>query len=170
MFELRPLQPDSVPRALEKAERYRLLNEPREAESICRDILRADASNEAAIVIMLLALTDQFGMGVRVSVNHARELIDRMSDPYHQAYYEGILSERWGKHLMEEGAPGYTVFDWFTAAMKCFARAIELAPDGNEDAVLRWNTCARMIKRHDLRPRPEEGVEEAEYFDEVPRR
>jgi len=27
-------------------------------------------------------------------------------------------------------------------------KAAELAPDGNEDAVLRWNTCARILNRN----------------------
>ena len=34
-FQLKTLSPEAVPRALAKAERYRLLNEPGEAESIC---------------------------------------------------------------------------------------------------------------------------------------
>jgi len=41
-FELKTLSPESVPRALAKAERYRLLNEPVEAESICLDVLAVD--------------------------------------------------------------------------------------------------------------------------------
>jgi len=42
MYELKRLTKEAVPRALEKAERYRLLNEPTEAESICQDILRVE--------------------------------------------------------------------------------------------------------------------------------
>ena len=61
MFQLKPIAKTSIPRALEKAERYRLLNEPRQAESICLDILAVDSSNQAALIILLLALTDQFG-------------------------------------------------------------------------------------------------------------
>jgi hypothetical protein len=34
-FDLKPISIASIPRALEKAERYRLLNEPEQAESIC---------------------------------------------------------------------------------------------------------------------------------------
>ena len=45
--------------ALEKAERYRLLNEPILAESICLDILDADPQNAKAVVTMLLAITDR---------------------------------------------------------------------------------------------------------------
>ena len=39
MFELERISIDAVPAALEKAERYRLLNEPLMAESICLDVL-----------------------------------------------------------------------------------------------------------------------------------
>src|SRR5262245_54777237 len=60
MFDLKALSSEAVPRALAKAERYRLLNEPGEAESICLDALVADPDNQEAIAILLLALTDQF--------------------------------------------------------------------------------------------------------------
>jgi len=56
---------------LTKAERYRLLNEPEEAESICRDILDVDPTHEAALVNFLLALTDQFP---RRSLRDAQEV------------------------------------------------------------------------------------------------
>ena len=59
-FELKTLHAEALPRALEKAERYRLLNEPSEAESICLDVLAIDRDNQAALVTLLLALTDQF--------------------------------------------------------------------------------------------------------------
>ena len=42
MFELKPLSREAIPAALEKAMRYRLLNEPGAAESICHDVLRTD--------------------------------------------------------------------------------------------------------------------------------
>lgn len=48
-FELKILSPEAVPRALAKAERYRLLNDPGEAESICLDALRAAPHNQEAM-------------------------------------------------------------------------------------------------------------------------
>ena len=59
-FTLKPMSADAIPSAIAKAERYRLLNEPGEAESICLDILQIDPHNEDARVMLLLALTDQF--------------------------------------------------------------------------------------------------------------
>ena len=46
MFELKPLNKDAIPAALDKAMRYRLLNEPGAAESICLDVLRIDPENQ----------------------------------------------------------------------------------------------------------------------------
>jgi hypothetical protein len=61
MFELKRLSDEAIPAALEKALRYRLLNEPAEAESICHDVLRIDPENQQALVVLLLALTDPAG-------------------------------------------------------------------------------------------------------------
>ena len=52
MPELKPISKEAIPSALAKAERYRLLNEPRLAESICRDVLRTDAGNQQGLVIL----------------------------------------------------------------------------------------------------------------------
>ncbi|MEE2900476.1 MAG: hypothetical protein VX815_18600, partial [Gemmatimonadota bacterium] len=63
MSELKPLSADAVPVALAKAEHYRLLNEPEEAESICIDILEVDPEHQKALINLLLARTDQFKEG-----------------------------------------------------------------------------------------------------------
>ena len=61
--ELRPISAEAVPKAIEKAKHYRLLSEPAEAESICRDILDIQPANQETMVVLVLALTDQFGSG-----------------------------------------------------------------------------------------------------------
>src|SRR5262245_61420216 len=106
MFELKPLSTDGIPAALEKAVRYRLLNEPGEAESICHDVLRIDPDNQQALVILLLALTDRFGKGYAVGVTQAQEFLPRLRDPYERAYYDGIIRERRAKALLQHGTPG----------------------------------------------------------------
>src|SRR5207247_1282312 len=73
IFELKPLTQEAIPKALEKAERYRLLKEPAQAESICLDVLQIDPGNQKAEAIR---------------------------------------------------------------------------PAGNDDALLRWNTCARILTRN----------------------
>lgn len=161
MFELRKLSPAGVDKALEKAERYRLLNEPYEAESICRDVLEVDPSNHTARVGLILALTDQFVRDDHPAPAEVRRLVDRLEDPYEKAYYTGIVCERQAKaQLARRASPaaGYIAYDWFRQAMVWFERAIDASPPGNDSALLRWNTCARLLNKHDhLRPAPEEA-------------
>lgn len=163
MFELKPLSREAVTRALEKAERYRLLNEPVEAQSICQDILRVDPENQGALVMLLLALTDQFDEGIADAVIQARGVVPRLSDEYSRAYYAGILCERRAKAQLKHGGPGsgYAAYDSFREAMTWYEKAEALRPPGNDDALLRWNTCVRILQRHPhLGPAPEERVEQ----------
>ena len=97
MPELKPLSVEAIPSALEKAERYRLLNEPAEAESICLDVLAAEPENQQALTTLLLALTDRFSKGYGVSDTQAKEILARIKGEYERAYYSGILAERRAK-------------------------------------------------------------------------
>jgi len=76
MFALKSISHDSVSGALAKAERYRLLNEPVEAESICRDILEIEPDNQQALISLLLALTDQVADNPRTFTT-ALAVVDR---------------------------------------------------------------------------------------------
>lgn len=159
MFELKRLSNEGVIAALSKAERYRLLNEPWEAESICRDVLEVDPENQRALVMLLLALTDQFESEPGADVAAARAVLPRLAGEYEQAYYPGIICERWAKRLLGRDAPGTgpLVYDWLRDAMECYERAEALRKPGDDDALLRWNTCARLIMKHErLRPAPAE--------------
>lgn len=168
MFELKPLPAAGVPAALERARHYRLLNEPREAESICRDILRTDPKNQDAIVTLILALTDQFDKRMRVNVGHAQELLPRITSDYQRTYYGGMICERWGKAQMDEGAPGHVLYDWFRKAMDLFNEAEGMAGE-DADPILRYNACARIVKRNDeIRPLPEDNDMDAMLQDDVP--
>jgi hypothetical protein len=162
MLELKRLAPDAVEAAQEKAMRYRLLNKPRLAESICRDILAVDPDNAEAIVTLILALTDQYGMdGGGVSIAEATALVARLEGEYERQYYSGIVCER--RAIAQLAVPGASsgqiVYDWLRRAMAFFERAEELGPPGHDDALLRWNTCARLINsRNDIRPAPRERM------------
>jgi len=158
MSELKKLQKDAIPAALEKAERYRLLNEPAEAESICLDILAVDAENQPAIIALLLALTDRFEKGYGVSDAQTKELLTRLKSEYDRMYYRGIVAERRAKVKLRQNTPGcrFQAYDLFQEAMEQFEKAEAIRPAGNDDAVLRWNTCARIIERNKLVPREEE--------------
>ena len=155
MFQLKSISRESIPAALEKAERYRLLNEPGLAESICHDILEIDPQNTRAVVIMILAKTDQFNM--TMDVNAARQLLNHLADDYDRHYYAGIICERKGRAVLAQNAPGvnHICYDWLCDAMEHYEKAEAVRPPGNDDAILRWNTCVRLITGMHLEPRDE---------------
>ena len=160
MYELKPISPQSIPEALEKVERYRLLNESWLAESICLDILRIDPDNQDALVAMLLSRTDQFAQGV--APGSAREIVRQLRDPYDRAYFSGLICEREASATLRRGSPfaRFEAYEALREAMEWFAKAEALRPPGNDDSILRWNTCARMLNRDpSLRPRPAETRE-----------
>ncbi len=161
MFELKPIHKDAINPALEKAHHYRLLNEPGEAESICLDILEIDPENQQAVVTLLLALTDRFTKGYSVSATQAKEVLPRIKDDYHRAYYAGIIYERQAKARLSQGGPGssHDAYGFLREAMSCFEKAEACRPEGNDDSILRWNACARIIMRNNLTPRPADGSE-----------
>jgi len=162
MFELKVLHPEAVSAAQEKALRYRLLNEPRLAESICKDILAVEPSKKETVITLILALTDQFSTSANAKMQEALALIDRLDDEYAQQYYRGIIHERWAKAQLGTRSPaaGFIAYDWFRKAMACYEKAESLSPPGNDDAILRWNTCARLINDNPhIRPAPQEQPE-----------
>jgi len=150
MFDLKRLHPEAVPAALEKAQRYRLLNEPLEAESICLDVLEADPGNVEALATLVLALSDQFERRLGDKFEQALALLARFKSEYERLYYEGILCERRAKVSLSQAGPGSgsVAYPWFRRAMERFEAAQALRPAGNDDAILRWNTCARILNRN----------------------
>lgn len=148
MYELKTLSQVAIPAALAQAERYRLLNEPAEAESICLDVLGIDPANEVAIITLVLSLTDQFPeSGHARAASDAERAVTRITDEYKRLYYTGIIRERRGKTVLRNDRPGtgHTVQEWLKEAMSCYERAEALRPAGNDEALLRWNTCARIL-------------------------
>jgi len=149
--ELNMLEPQKIPletvgTALKQAQHYRLLNEPSLAESICRDVLAVDGKNEDAWVTLLLALTDQFQEKRMIALDEAHEAVRHLSSEYKTSYYSGIIEERWARMQHKLGAPAVAVDPWIRKAMNAFSRADELAPEGDPNAMLRWNTCARFLQ------------------------
>ncbi len=162
MFELKPISAEAIPEAMEKAWRYRLLNEPYQAESICLDVLRVQPDHQQALAVLLLALTDQFGH--HVSHTRAREVARKLTNEYDREYYTGMICERWAGWLIRHGTPGagFTAYSYYRDAMEHYEKAEKIRPEGNDDALLRWNTCARILMRNpEVRPRGEEAFEPA---------
>ncbi|HYW41990.1 MAG TPA: hypothetical protein VE959_03975 [Bryobacteraceae bacterium] len=161
MFTLKPISPDSVSGALAKAERYRLLNEPGEAESICRDILAIEPDHQQALISLILSLTEQIPQDAHAFGN-ALSLVDHLQAPYDRAYFAGIAWERRAKarhHGGGQGAHPYA-YEWILKALELFEEAEALRAAGNDDAVLRWNACVRYLGRHKELVRRSEDVPE----------
>lgn len=159
MLATKPISRESVPAALAKAERYRLLNDPSAAESICLDILDADPSNHEALVGLVLSLTDQVAGDPQAFVR-ALSHVDRFESEYDRSYYAGIAWERRAKARYLQGGIGAAdfVYEWLSQALQCFERAQNVRPQGNDDAILRWNSCVRFLNaRPDVKARPEES-------------
>jgi hypothetical protein len=161
MFQLKPISKEGIPAALQKAERYRLLNEPSAAESICLDVLQVEPDNQQAVVMLLLAITDQFPSAPAEGERRAREVLPLLHDEYKRAYYEGIICERRATAQLKLGSPGSgeIAYEWFRLAMEHYERAEHLRPAGNDEAILRWNTCARILMRREEHVHPHVGEE-----------
>lgn len=153
MEPLKRLNRNAIERAFEKAKHYRLLNDPENAESICRDILEVDDSNQEAIIVLILSIVDQFD-GRSKRVKDVESYIARLDDEFHRCYYTGIIRERYARSVLKRGRPGanHVAYDYFKAAMQYFEQAETLTDDQNDDAVLRWNGCARTINARKLEP------------------
>ena len=149
-MELKRLSTSAIPSALAKAERYRLLNEPEEAQSICEDVLTADPANFEAVRILILALTDSFPKHDGSYVTRAQSLVARLPSEYERAYFGGLVFERRARALMARSGPGYAIpaGQLLRDAMKAFERAESVKPADNDDALLRWNACVRLFERH----------------------
>jgi hypothetical protein len=155
VIELKIINREAVPSALEMAKRYRLLHEPQETESICLDILEVEPDNQEALITMLLALTDNFTTEMNPSFDKARELVNKLNSQYCKAYYSGIIYEQRAKAHLTKGSPGsgQVAYTWFSKALESYGIALNSCDPDNQDAVLRWNSCARLINgRSDIKP------------------
>ncbi len=150
-MQLKPITPAGIPSALKKVERYRLLNDAVAAESICLDVLEIDAANQEALHALILAITDQLETEGTEGVARARKLLPRIQNEYERHYLAGIICERRGKAQVHRGAlgSGEVAADWFREAMTWYAKAEAMRPANNDESILRWNSCVRMLGKHE---------------------
>lgn len=144
-MELKKISADAVPRALELAERYRLLNEPEQAASICHDVLATEPGNDTALRTLFLAITEQFGHHHGTRLEDADKVANQIGGDYEHAYYTGLARERWGRVKLQQKEHLSLVGDWIKRAMAKYELAEACRPEGNDDALLRWNACARLL-------------------------
>lgn len=162
MPSLKPITLAGVPAALEKARQYRALNEPEAAESICLDVLLIDPKHQEALIILLLTVTDLFDQTLTSGAQKAKEILYQLNDPYHRAYYHGLICERQAVAQLNRGAPqaGQVAFEWLEDAMHWYHAAESIRPVGNDDAILRWNACYRLLERYpEIRPKIQEETD-----------
>jgi hypothetical protein len=145
----KPISKSAVPGALDRAQRYRLLNEPLQAESICLDVLAVDPDNQQALVTQLLAITDDLHHQMSEGLHRARAVLPKLHDEYKRAYYGGIICERYAMAMLAHGAPraGEAAYQWLHDAMALYEKAERMRPADDDEAILRWNTCVRLLAR-----------------------
>ena len=149
-YQLKSISKAGIAEALAKVELYRYLNEPEESESICRDILAVDPQHQLALRLLGLSITDQFTGGVSDRCREAEEAFQRLANPYERLYYTGLLQERRAKAQLHAGQLPHVVYPLFERALQCFADAEKIRPPGNDDAILRWNRCLRLLQTPSL--------------------
>ena len=154
-YELKRLSETSLDGALKQAVHYRDLNQPEEAESICRDILDVAPDHQLALKTLGLALTDRFAASWNHVFDEAVAAFKKLTSEYERIYYTGVAWERLGKaHLEQQQA--HNAAHAFENALKLFATAEKISP-GSPDPILRWNRCVRALKTH---PALQEAIRE----------
>ena len=144
--QLKTISKSGIAEALAKVQHYRYLNQAEEAESICRDVLAVDPENQMALRLLGLTITDQFKGTLTDGFREAESCFERLSSPYERSYYMGILHERRAKAQMRAGHLAHSLLASFENALRCFEEAEKIRPAGNDDALLRWNRCLRLMQ------------------------
>ena len=144
--QFKTISKGAIEEALSKVQHYRYLNQAEEAESICRDILAVDPENQMGWRQLGLAITDQFTGEPSDRNREAQECFEKLISEYERSYYLGILYERRAKAQIRAGHLAQSLITSFQNALHCFEEAEKVRPKGNDDALLRWNRCLRLMK------------------------
>jgi len=145
-YAIKRISASGIEAALQKADKYRELNQPAEAESICRDVLALDADHQLALRTLGLALTDRFESFSGALFGEAQKTFARLRDPYERAFYEGLVCERQARAQLAARVPAVSIRALFDQALVHYAEAEALRPPGNDDPILRWNSCVRALE------------------------
>ncbi|MBD3633802.1 MAG: hypothetical protein HUJ23_02720 [Methylophaga sp.] len=155
-LDLHDIHPDSIELALDKARQYRSLHEPEIAESICLDILHIEPENQKALVLYILALSDQLHhAGKKTQVQAIEQAIQKLQSRYQQHYYTGLLHERRARFMLTQSMARVFAYDYFIEALQFYQKAEKIRPEHNDESILRWNSCIRTIEKENLKPRPD---------------
>src|SRR5260370_11156439 len=159
-LKLKTISKSGIPEAIARAELYRYLNEREEGRSVWRDILAADPKHMLGLRTLGLAMTDQFTGGQSDRYADVEGIFQSLAEPYERLYYTGLLCERRVKAQLRCGRAPHTLLPLWEKALQCFADAEKIHPPGNDDAILRWNRCVRL-----LQSQPDFEAEEVASFE-----
>ena len=144
-YQLRPFR-EKHSRGHRQADWYRLLNEPGRRESSARRPRRG-RRDQTALRLLGLAITDQFTGAASDRRAEAEATFQSLQDPYERLYYAGIVRERFAKAQLSAGRPPHTLIVLFEDALKWFEEAEKVRPTGNDESILRWNRCVRILEK-----------------------
>ena len=126
-YRLKSLGARDLEAALAKAEQYRALNEPEEAESICRDILAVSSDHQLALRTLGLALTDRFDKNWTSCFDESLTVFKKLKSEYEVVYYSGVAWERCAKAQLENGQVRNAAHS-FERALEQFESAEKISP------------------------------------------
>src|SRR5260370_5086818 len=130
--QLKSISKAGIPEAIAKAELYRYLNDPEEAESLCHDILAVDPEHQFAHRMLGLAITDQFIGAATDRYAEVQTIFQNLRDPYERHYYSGLLHERRAKAQLLVGYSPHVLLPLFEQPMRCFPESKKLSPAATE--------------------------------------
>jgi len=143
-WELKQLRARDLEAAVALAKHYRDLNQPEDAESICRDILDVSPGSDDAWRTLGLALTDQFPTSWMRLFDDACAAFAKLSSHYERMYYTGIAWERYAKAQLELGNNKNAIHA-FEQAIRLFDEADELGSSEDPGPILHYNRCIRAL-------------------------
>jgi len=145
---------NSIDTVLDKARQYRSLLEPDLAISICLDIFLVDPENQEALVVYILALTDQYSHNnSKIQPKEITDTIARFESEFHRVYYTGIFLERKARALLKNPMSHSFAYEGLMEAVVKYEIAEKIAPEYCSDPILRYNSCLRTIEKEGLQPR-----------------
>lgn len=147
---------DSIGTVLDKARQYRALREPDLAISICIDVFAVDSDNQDALVVYILALTDQYSHGgTKVKDKRIIQTIAKLESAFHRHYYTGIFLERKARAWLKNPMSQSFAYEGLMEAIAEYEMAEKMVPVHCSDPILRYNSCLRTIEKEHLQPRVE---------------
>lgn len=161
-WQLKKLADKNLDAAVTLAKHYRDLNQPEEAESICRDVLDVSPENVDAWRTLGLALTDQFPSSWMTLFDDACAAFKKLPTEYEKVYYVGVAWERYAKAQLAAGR-AHNAIHAFEEAMQRFEEAAKLSAKDDPAPILHYNHCVRSITTNPELARASQTHHEPEY-------